>query len=149
MPENQEKEKVIMGYKVKFKTEYDEVDADGEFIKLTIQISDELKSILKKSSIMGDVPVRIGISSMDSSKVVDIIRYKVKTVINNTLETVSRDLLFSKSLVNEGKISINILDVNKVLYIIERVKSGIRMLLETVIGISNLSQEVSYDIVSQ
>lgn len=143
-----EKEKVIMGYKVKFKTEYDNVDANGEFLNLKVQISNDLKEVLRKCVITtGEVPTKIGISYNDTGKTVDSVRYKIKSLISNSLESSAKDLIFAKVLIDTGELSLNLLDTDRALYTIEKIKTGIRKILEVTIGISNLSQEVIFNVI--
>ena len=145
MPTNEANEKTIMGYKIKFKTSYDEADANGEYIVLNIKISDELKEMLKGSTLRAIVDVILH-RSEDSADNVTIKRYKIKSLINNQLSSTSRDIIFSKELVDSGEISLKFKSVNLVINIIDGLKSGFRKLIETIVGCLNISQEVTFNI---
>ena len=147
MPTNEtiEKEKVIMGYKIKFKTSYDEADAEGRYIILNIQISDELKDMLKKATI--NKITNVSISRDDNTPdTIGIKRYKIKTLINNQLGSNTRDIMFAKDLIDDGEISLKFRSVNMVIHIIDNLKSSFRTLIETIVGCLNISQEVTFNI---
>ncbi len=141
---NIDKEKIINGYKVSFQTDYS--DDNGEFIELSVQIANELKQVLKKNSISEVSQVKIGRNSYgEGFNTYD--RYKIKTVINNALSSNTRDLIFLKELVDHGKMTFRFEDIDRVLNVIECIKTGIRQLIEFTVGVENLTQEVHYNIV--
>ena len=148
MPGNEINEKTIMGYKLKFTTSYDESDANGEFVILNISISDELKALIKGSTINAISEVTIS-RGPDDTHAPKIKRYKIKSVINNQLSSGSRDIIFAKELVDSGNISLKYKSVDLVIHTIDSLKSNFRTLIETIVGCLNISQEVTFNVTGE
>lgn len=128
--------KEIGTYKVNFKTRFDLKTDD--FIYLDINISEDLKELLKSVCIMDEevVPIQRHGLSID--------RYKVKSWLFNSLYSSEKDFLFTKDLLENAEVSLKFQNTDMILTMVRGIKEGVKEVINNILRYRDYEVDVKY-----
>lgn len=139
--------KRIGGYKIDFYTKFNHRESDRVF--LVLECNPELKALLNKAIVEKseiDFKHYLGYDENDNTVYSEYKRFKVKTWIYSGLFQRSREFLFIKEFVENGKIAIPFLDKSILDEFLSDVKANIKNLVETIEKYTNLKVSVIYEL---
>jgi hypothetical protein len=143
-----ERTKRIGNYEVKFKTIISEDTGDAIHLKIsyTQDTLEMIKQICCLTEPLTEIKVKVG-ADLDGSSIYDTFqRYKVKRVVYGSLSGEQRDIVFLKELVDNGEITLKLLDVRKVEDIVMGFKSVISEIIRIMTRYADLDANVSFKV---
>ena len=130
--------KTLGTYKVNFKTNFD-LESD-DFIYLEIEISEDLKDLLKSVCLLESDKVSFERNSEAKT------RYKVKSWLYNSLYSDDKDYLFETSLLDEGKLKMKFTTTEYIENIVRNFKQSIKDVIDNVLKYRDYEVNVKYSV---
>ena len=131
--ESKEIDKNIGGYHFKLKTSFNQTKDD--YVILTLIASQELKGFLSrfclKDEDLKSENITITSNYGTAPQIIPIKRYLVKSAILNSLPITTKGLLFEKTFIESGVLTLKILTFNAIDTILGEFRIGLKALIET------------------
>lgn len=134
-----EEEKRIGEYVMKMNSEFDE---SGDFIVLSLSISDELKDLLREC-VINEV-AEGGV--YDGSSRHSITRYKVRRPLYSLMSGDNRDILFEKNFLDTGKVTLQLRTVSWIDTVISEMRSNLKNLVDGLNRVKNSNVTITLNL---
>ena len=125
-------------YKVKFKTDFDlEVDED---IHLQIQISEDLKDLIKTACLINEGKVKFEKYGNKRE------RFKVKSWLYNSINNEERDFIFDTGLLSNGNLDLKFGSTEYINNMVNNFKGCVKNLIDNVLRYQQYEVSVTYTV---
>lgn len=139
----EEKKKLIDGFRIHFKQG---LDKKGERAFLTLTFNSSLRAILKEVCINETTEDKFNqgrINNEGSNQYQTYERYKVKSIIYNSIYQTDKGLLFNKQLLNKGSLKLEFYNFIELETIKTRIKEGIQRALRVILN-TDFEQTINF-----
>lgn len=120
-------------FHIKFESNFDQ--ANDDYIKVSIKIDDALREALRSVTIKKktDFDMTIGVDPNNGELLIEKIkRYRVKTIVYNSIYSDYKPYIFAEDLIEGGKVTYKCRDYEQRDNLVKGVKDSVKRLLETI-----------------
>lgn len=142
MTETIQEEKSVGNYKIRCKAIFD--NSDDNKIFLEISFSDDAFNLIKQTKSETNKEI-VNYSINNGIDLINLKRYRIKDWLYSALYGDNfREILFTKDLIDNGKVLIPFVSVQKIESVISGIKSHFRTIIETMLKVKRIDQTITY-----